>query len=34
MLLELAEAADIPLEAVSIERDESGLAFLVEIRRG
>ena len=34
MLLELAEAADIPLDAVTIERDESGLAFLVEIRRG
>jgi extracellular factor (EF) 3-hydroxypalmitic acid methyl ester biosynthesis protein len=33
MLLGLTDAAGIPREAVTIERDESGLAFLVEIRR-
>jgi extracellular factor (EF) 3-hydroxypalmitic acid methyl ester biosynthesis protein len=33
-VLRLTDAAQIPREAVSIRRDESGLAFLIEVRRG
>ena len=32
MLLELTDAAGIPRDAVLIERDETGLAYLIEIR--
>jgi SAM-dependent methyltransferase len=34
MLVGLTDAAGIPRHAVLIERDETGLAYLVEIRRG
>lgn len=33
MLLDLTDAAGIPRAAVFVERDESGLAYLIEIRR-
>lgn len=32
MLFELTDAAGIPRDAVLIERDETGLAYLIEIR--
>lgn len=33
-ILRLTDAAQIPREEVAIRRDESGLAFLIEVRRG
>ncbi|HWS72643.1 MAG TPA: class I SAM-dependent methyltransferase [Thermoanaerobaculia bacterium] len=33
-ILRLTDAAQIPRQAVSIRRDETGLAFLIEVRRG